>query len=522
MDTNIKKILVVGGGTAGWLSACYLNRALQDKVEITLIESSAVPRVGVGEATVQTLRATLAFIGLTDADWMPKVGGTYKSAIKFENWVDPKPGTKNHYWHPFVKHPGPSIQPFGAPYFPEIGTEVALTHYAHHLRLQGEPRSIAELLLPTPALCEANKSPVNPGDHSLDVATAFHLDAGRLAGFLSELGRSRGIKHVVDHLVDVGVDERGFISHVTTESGLRLDADLFLDCTGFQGLLINQALGVEFCDQSKHLLCDSAVALSATQAAEADGIKPYTTASALRHGWAWDIPLRHRRGCGYVYSSAFSTRDEAEREIREFLGDAASESSANHIKIRVGVNEEPWRNNCVAIGLSGSFIEPLESTGIFLVEYALALLLTLFPDKRFDPGRIRRFNEGFRQMYDETRDFIVLHYYVNRRTDTKFWEAARAESVMTDSLAQKLEFLRHGLPVLDKLKLTNFRSFAYTCILDGCGQLPEQPAPIVRLVGQDLARAEFERIEALTRETVAAMPSHVDALGMMDSAAGLD
>jgi Tryptophan halogenase len=516
METDIKKILIVGGGTAGWLTACYLNRALGERVEVTLIESSSIPRIGVGEATVQTLRATLGFIGLQDHDWMPTVGGTYKAAIKFENWVDPSPDKPSHFWHPFTKHPGPSIQPFGAPYFPEIGTEVPLIHYAHLARLQGERRSIAEMLLPTPALCEAKKSPINPMDHTRDVATAFHLDAGLFAGFLSTLGRSRGVKHVVDHLVDIGVDERGFISHVATAGGMRLEADLFIDCTGFQGLLINKALGVKFRGEGGHLLCDSAVALPATQHI-ANGIKPYTTASALRHGWAWEVPLRHRRGCGYVYSSAFTSREDAERELREVFGDDVKDSVANHINTRVGMNEELWRNNCVAIGLSGSFIEPLESTGIFLVEYALALLLTLFPDKNFEPAQIRRFNSGFRQMYDETRDFIILHYYLNRRTDTEFWRAARADSVVTDSLAEKLEFLRQGLPVLDKLKLTNFRSFAYTCIVDGCGHLPRQAAPIARLVGESMARAEFARLEEETRETVATMPTHVEALDMMAS-----
>lgn len=517
-DARIKKILIVGGGTAGWLSAAYLNRVLGESVEITLVESSTVAPVGVGEATLPTLRATMSFLGFRDEDWMPEIGATYKSAIHFVGWIEsPGYGEATSYWHPFATRPEPHVLPFERPFFPEVGAGFSLLHYALKKRLGGSTTPLAQTIVPTPAICARKLSPKHPTEPSFDLVSAYHVDAGLLGAFLRKVATERGVTHVVDDVVDVRLRERGFIHHVKTKGGRVLCADLFIDCSGFRGMLLNGALGEPFESGAEHLLCDSAVAISCRSRPEHEGLNPYTTATALRCGWAWDIPLYHRSGCGYVYSGDVMTPTTAEAELRAFLGERAEGADAKHIKMRVGQSRNLWVNNCVAVGLAGSFIEPLESTGIFLIEYGLATLVNLFPDKGGNSARRKQYNRAMRDMYEETRDFVVLHYWVSRRRDTEFWKAVKHEARLPESLREKLAFLELSLPTWDPLKLTIFRSFNYACILDGAGRLPKRPLPVLEHTGYEAGEQALRRIRERTELLVAKMPGHYDYLTRMSA-----
>ncbi len=505
----IREIVIVGGGTAGWLSAAYLNRALGPTVKISLIESSSVDPIGVGEATIPTLKFTLKFLGLREADWMPEVGATYKTAIEFVGWCDPEARPRESYWHPFTFRPEPHVLPNDYEWMPLFSNGHSILHYALERRLEGAPTPLAQQISPIPLACARKKAPYL--DAKTQLATAYHVDAGLLAARLRKLATSRGVERVVDHVEDVLQDEQGFITAVRTRGGRTLTADFFVDCSGFRSLLLGQTLGEPFLGENDHLLCDSAVALSAKNDPENQGIKPFTTATALSAGWVWDIPLFHRNGCGYVYSSAFRRSDDAERELRELLGSRSDESTANHIKMRIGQSRNWWVKNCVAVGLSGSFIEPLESTGIFLIELGLALLVSLFPDRRFAPARLREYNAIMRDVYSETRDFIVLHYLLNKRKE-EFWRAARADGVLTDTLRERIEFLRENLPVLDALKLRVFPPASYAFILDGCGALPRTSYPMLAHVGRAEGYAMLDEWAASYPKLVDGLPDHYEFL----------
>ena len=509
----IDRIVIVGGGTAGWLSACYLQRALQSNVHIVLIESATVGRLGVGEATLPTLGATMRFLGFRDSEWMPGVGATYKSAIRFADWRPPDLANERAYWHPFISRPEPMASPHEVPFFREISPGVSLLHYALKRRLEGNKEEIARQLNPMPALCEAGRSPVHPDRPELDLPHAYHIDANRLADFLRDRGKQRGIEHAIGHVADVSLTEEGFIESVRTEDGRTFAGDLFIDCTGFRGMLINKTLDVPFRSDAASLLCDRAVAIQCESADE--NMPPFSTATALQHGWMWHIPLMARDGCGYVYSSEFADQDTAESELRANLLSKPVADKALHLRMRVGYTEQMWVKNCVAIGLSGCFIEPLESTGIFLVEYGLALLTTLFPSREFNQAIARRYNRAMIDMYSQIKDFIVLHYILSRRSDTAFWRAIENDMLVPDSLQEKLECMRYSLPLLDKLELTAFRAYNYSCILDGNDALPQCDYPLTHHSGYEAGFKMLDEIKERTRMLAETMPTHGSVLQSM-------
>lgn len=516
MNQRIRSVLIVGGGTAGWLSASYLRRALPETVTIRLVESPNIGRIGVGEATLPTLARTLAFLGIEEDEWMPKVGATYKTAIKFVDWAkNPSGGQHEHYWHPFISRPEPFVQPYDQPWFPEIGRGFSLLQYALEKRLSGSKESIAEMMSATPALCVARRAPRHPTDPSRHVIAAYHIDAMAFADFLLERFVPRGVEHITADVVGVQLETDGSIASVQTEDGRRLEADLFIDCSGFSPALIGRALGTSFRSDKHRLLCDSALAIPCSSNPERDDIPPFTMATALRNGWSWSIPLMHRTGCGYVYSSAHTTPEAAEDELRAHLGPQSEGCEARHLKFRVGQSEAMWSKNCIAIGLSGSFLEPLESTGIFLVEYGLALLVRLFPDRTFDTATIDLYNASMRDMYEETRDFILLHYLASGRDDTPFWRDARTISDIPDSLRRKMALARERLLVLDELKLTIFRAFNYTCVLDGSRRLPQRAHPLLDQLGYEAGAQVLSDIATDTRARLEQLPGHYAFLSSM-------
>ena len=524
MAPPIRKIVIVGGGTAGWLSAAYLNRAFGPKVDITLVESATIGRIGVGEATVPTLRTTFRFLGLKEEEWMPKCNAAFKSAVRFNNWRNPHPGTDSHtYYHPFFTVPEPAVQTYEQPFHKRFGRGVSLAHFWTKLRLSGDKRvreTFGDAGMALQRLCELNRAPrPMPGSGAPDPGYryAYHFDAALIAQYLRDLATGRGVHHVVADVTSVGLDERGHIAKVVTDTGAELTGDLFLDCTGFRGLLINKTLDEPFISASDYLLCDSAVALPARH--HEDGLRPYTVANARDDGWIWEIPLYHREGSGYVYSSRFTTPEKAEQHLRDFLGPRAFDEKANHIKMRVGSNRHSWVRNCVAVGLSSCFVEPLESTTIALIEYQLALLVLHFPDTDLDERRQRRYNDLMTSAFEDLRDFIVMHYALSDRTDTAFWRAVR-EAPVPDSLTEKLAEYAESIIVPDGSQLRLFETRSLWAILSGMDFPFRKAPPSVELMSDEAAWEMFEQIDKEREIYSGALPDHRTYLEAIHAAAG--
>jgi Tryptophan halogenase len=518
----VEKIVIVGGGTAGWLSAAYLNRAFGRKVDITLVESARIGRIGVGEATVPTLRTTFRFLGMKEEEWMPRCNAAFKSAVRFNGWRKPRPGAEQHtFFHPFFTVPEPAVPIYEQPFHKRFGRGVSLAHFWTKLRLQGDPRvrdTFGDAGMALQRLCELNRAPrPMPGTEAPDPGFryAYHFDAALMAEYLRDLATGRGVRHVVADVRSVDVDPRGHIEKIVTDTGGELCADLYLDCSGFRGLLINQALREPFISAQDVLLCDSAVALPATH--HPDGLRPYTTANARGNGWIWEIPMLHREGSGYVYCSAMTTPEQAERELRGFLGPRATDAGANHIKMRVGNNRRSWVNNCVAVGLSSCFVEPLESTTIALIEYQLALLVLHFPDSGMDERRARRYNELITSAFTDIRDFIVMHYCLTDRDDTGFWRAVR-EAPIPDSLAEKLAEYAESVIVPDGSQLRLFETRSLWAILSGMDFAFASAPPSVQLMNDDAAWEMFEHIDKEREIYAAALPDHREYLQAIQDA----
>jgi tryptophan halogenase len=523
MAHPIQKIVIVGGGTAGWLSAAYLNRAFGHRVAITLVESARIGRIGVGEATVPTLRTTFRFLGMKEEEWMPRCNAAFKSAVRFNGWRPARPGAGRHtYYHPFFTVPEPPVQTYEQPFHKRFGRGVSLAHFWLKLKLAGDPRvrdTFGDAGMALQRLCELNKAPKPlPGTDAPDPGYryAYHFDAALIAGYLRDLATGRGVRHVVADVRSVAVDPRGHIEKVVTDTGEELTGDLFLDCSGFRGLLINQTLHEPFVSAQDYLLCDSAVAMSADH--PAGGLRPYTSANARGDGWIWEIPLYHREGTGYVYSSRTTTPERAEQELRDFIGPRIQDTTPNHIKMRVGHNRRSWVNNCVAVGLSSCFVEPLESTTIALIEYQLALLVLHFPDSDLDRRRQDRYNQLMTSAFEDVRDFIVMHYHLAHRTDTEFWRAVR-EAPIPDSLAEKLDEYAQSIIIPDASQLRLFETRSLWAILSGLDFPFVKAPPAVELMSDDAAWEQFEQIDKEREIYSASLPDHREYLRALHDAA---
>ena len=504
MTKPIENIIIVGGGTAGWLSALYLTTFLNQKsspshpkCNITLIESSAIPPVGVGEATIQNIRQTFKILDLDEAEWMNHCNATFKIAIKFVNWLT---GNQDNFWHPFGD-------------LPEVNG-INLSHYLIKNKLNN-PQFNLQIVHPEIYLCLSQKSPKfgTEKDYEGKVTYGYHLDAGLLAVYLREKAIERGVNHIVDKVQNVSITEQGFIDYLTTENNSQIKGELYLDCSGFRGLLINQVLGESFDSYSDSLLCDRAIAISLETHEQNTPINPYTTATALQSGWAWHTPLYHRSGNGYVYSSHFTSPEMAEVEFRHFLGEKAQNIPAKHLKMRIGKNHRTWVKNCVSIGLASGFIEPLESTGIYLIEVGIQTLLHYFPDRSFPPFICQQYNRIMTQYYEEIRDFIVFHYCTTQREDTPFWLANQHDLTIPESLQSKLDYFQFMSLNLDEFtKSLLFEGYSYFCILSGMNYLPQTSLPFLHYVDTTEADEVVRELQENAQKMIAYLPSHHDYL----------
>ncbi len=376
---------------------------------------------------------------------------------------------------------------------------------------------------------DAKRAP-RRSDGSRATYYAWHFDAQLVADFLRRFAvEQQGVTHLLDQMSEVVKDERGFIKQLRTKDGRTVDGDLFIDCSGFRGLLINQAMDEPFIDMSDHLLCDSAVAAAVRYDASKDGVEPYTSAIAMPAGWTWRIPMLKRFGTGYVYSSAFASRDEATEEFCRLWGLCPADTPLNQIRFRVGRNRKSWVKNCVSIGLASCFLEPLESTGIYFICAAVYQLVKHFPMREIDPILVDGFNKEIEFMFDETRDFIQAHFYFSPRRDTPFWQANK-ELHLAEGIREKVAMYKAGLvinpPVTDEGNYygnieAEFRNFwtngSYYCIFAGLGLMPDQPLPALSYKADSVREADvlFEEIQNSQRELAASLPSMYDALRLV-------
>ncbi len=433
MAEPIRSITIVGGGTAGWLAATYLRRKCHRKIAITLIESPNVPTVGVGEATVPQLPVTLRELGVDDQTFFRRCNASFKMGVMFRNWNTDRKGQPLSYMNPFAAAPRVD--------------GVDLGYYFH--RYGAGRRDYIQSFSPLMDLYAAYKCPLSfggPDDPMPKVGYAYHLDAGKFAELLAERGAEQGVAHILDDVDAVELDARGHVAALTLAARGRHPVELVIDCTGFKGLVIREALGEPFESYADYLANDRAMALPIPHP-DPMRLPSATSSTALGAGWSWSVPLFNRIGTGYVYSSAHRSDDAARDEFLTHLGDSAPAGAEPRvIPMRIGRSRRAWVKNCIALGLSGGFIEPLESTAIHMIDMGLRWLMMYFPDSDFDAVTRARYNRVSDSMYDEVRDFICLHYQLGNRTDDPYWIDARTQLKLPDRLAGNLELWRRRLP----------------------------------------------------------------------------
>jgi tryptophan halogenase len=483
-------IVVVGGGTAGWMTACALVKLLPRRCAVHLVESEAIGIVGVGEATLPHIRAFNEKLGIPEAEFMARTHATFKVGIEFEGWG--KPGDRY-------------IHPFGT-----FGTgqgDVDFHQYWLRCLHAGVPVPPLQELSAACMIGRMNRfAPPSTDPDRLDstFGYAYQFDANKFAPYLRAFAEGMGVRRTEGRIVAVHRDgESGDIESVQLESGERIAGDLFVDCSGFIALLIGKALGEPFQDWSKWLPCDRAVALPCrTETA----LTPYTGVIAMPGGWRWRIPLQHRTGNGYVYSSAFTSDDEARAGIVAAVeGEPLAEPRV--LRFRAGRRERSWVNNCVAIGLSSGFLEPLESTSIYLIQQAITALLELFPERDISPLDRDEFNRIVDLEYDRVRDFLILHYHATTRSGMAFWDYVRTMDI-PDSLAEKLELFRRRGRVV-KYREGAFLDASWIAVYIGQGVMPEGHDPRADAADPAALARGMAALQAEIRRTAEGMPHHV-------------
>ena len=505
-EKSLRDIVIVGGGTAGWLTAAYLRSQLgdwrDDKLSITVVDSDQIPAVGVGEATIPSIRQTLAALDVDEREFMRATSATFKLAIRFDGWLN-APGqktTSDKYYHAFGKLRSAGAHDF-APFWV--------------LQDQADRKSFAESAFLNPHLCEAMRAAKRPSDPPFGgpLVYAYHFDAQRLAAFLKELCVQRGVHHVNDRVLGAETDDEGGLSRLKLEAGSELNADFFVDCTGFRSRLIGDALGAEFTSVGEALFCDRAVTFQVPHAAPGLPVRPFTLATATKAGWIWDIDLDTRRGFGHVYSSQHMSDETAETVLRSHIGAETSGLEARLIEMRCGYIKTPWIGNCVAVGLSGGFLEPLESTGIYLIEAATSRLASMLPMTR-SPRRFaaaaRQFNAQMSVIYRTTIDFLKLHYALSRRDDSGFWLQNRDPDTYPASLKDRLLMWHERPPAPADFPLVHepFKHSSYQQVLYGMETLPEISARASRYRDATAAHAMMEKLATDAASAQSALPDH--------------
>lgn len=491
MSRAIRSVLIVGGGTAGWMSAAMLSHALQRDCTITLVESEEIGTVGVGEATIPPIRLFNQTLGIDERDFMKATQGSFKLGIEFVNW-----GRQGHrYFHPF----GPHGRDFDT---------VPLHQYWLKARREGDPTPIDDYAMAW-ALAREDKFTHPSGDPRSVLSTfdyAYHFDAGLYARFLRGYAENKGVRRIEGKIAGARLrGEDGFVAGIALEDGRQFEADLFIDCSGFRGLLIEGALGTGYEDWTHWLPCDRAVAMPSENVGAPT---PYTRSTAQEAGWQWRIPLQHRTGNGYVFCSQFMEESQAADLLtRRVAGKALADPRA--LRFTTGRRRLHWNRNVVAVGLSSGFLEPLESTSIHLIQANIAKLIALFPDRDFDPATRDEFNRVASIEMERIRDFIILHYKLTQREDAELWRYCAAMEI-PDTLAMKIDqFRRHGRLIAREMDL--FAPPSWLSVHIGQFNDPVGHDPLIDHRAMD-ARDWLAKLRAAMVAEAARAPSHQQVL----------
>lgn len=480
--TRVKRVVIAGGGTAGWSAAAALVRQLGALLDITLVESDAIGTVGVGEATIPTFKTFHSLIGVDEQAFMRETRATFKLGISFENWDQPG----QQYIHPFG----------------EVGKSTWMGDF-QHMWLMARQRGFADDLGDycfEHVAARAGRFAVSEGSR---INYAYHLDAGMYARFLRSRFESMGIRRIEGKIERVDQDaETGHVSALVLEDGARVEGDLFVDCTGFRGLLIEQTLNAGFDDWRHWLPTDSALAV---QTENTGSTPPYTRSMARSAGWQWQIPLQHRVGNGLVFCSQFQEETSAREELLENL-DGEPLTEPRLIRYVTGRRRRAWVKNVVSLGLSSGFLEPLESTSIHLIQIGVMRLMQLFPFEGNFDALAARYNAQSEAEFENVRDFIILHYTLTRRDDTAFWRHCRDMSI-PDSLAARIELFRESggiYPAAEEL----FKVTSWLFVMLGQGVMPRHHHHMGALLGEERLRGALGSLKANIAGAVSKMPTH--------------
>ena len=517
---SIRNVVVVGGGTAGWLAAASLARHLSpqenQEYSVTLVESPDTPTIGVGEGTWPTMRNTLRNLGIDEFEFIRACDASFKQGTRFVNWHTANADDRaSSYFHSFELPRGLWPIPPG-PYWHHLQEELGISY--------------AESISPQPAACQQFLAPksLKTSQYEAVLNYAYHLDAGKFATFLKGHACEKlGVTHLLAHIESVQLSDDGFIDSITTREGDRIYGDLFIDCSGFTSLLLDKTYQIPFHSVADTLLVNKAVALQVPYTSADAPINSPTLSTAQSAGWIWDIGLQSRRGTGYVYSENHTTSEKAEQTLREYArtrllapntggsGQASSgiadQLEARHIDLRLGYREKVFHKNCVGMGLSAAFLEPLEASAIFLIESSCNMLTELFPQHTGQLAALeKKYNDVFTQRWHRVVDFIKLHYYLSRRTDSDFWRDNREESTLPETLKNQLEFWKHYPPSRFDMPsaLEPFVRESYEFILYGMEYHADYQWGAGQLPHLERARDNFRRIAKLRAEVSDLLPTN--------------
>lgn len=487
---NIKDVVIVGGGTAGWMAAAALSKSLGTKhINIQLVESEEIGTVGVGEATIPHIKIFNRLAGLDEKEFLRKTNATYKLGIEFVNWGK----LDDSYIHPF------------GPY----GIDMQGVHF-HHTWLRqkhkGTARPVSEFSLPGLA-AKADKfqhprpdlkaSPLGAMDY------AFQFDAALYAKYMRDVAEGRGVKRTEGKIVNVTqTEDTGFIESIELEKGEVIQGDLFIDCSGFKGLLIEETLKTGYEDWSNYLPCDRAVARLSERL---DVLPPYTRATAKKAGWQWRIPLQSRTGNGYVYCSKYISDEEALATLNEGL-DTAPIAEPKFLRFTTGVRKKTWNKNVLSLGLAAGFLEPLESTSIHLIQTAIARLMTNWPDKLFNQRDIDFFNKKTYTEYEQVRDFLILHYYATERNDSPFWNYCRTMDI-PQTLEERIAIYKENAR-LYREDVELFSPVSWFAVFNGQHIEPKRYHPLADMLNDDSLEKRMAELHRATQRCLEVMPSH--------------
>jgi len=484
MQSNrpVKKVVIVGGGTAGWMAAAAITKLIGKNLDISLIESDAIGTVGVGEATIPTMITLHQLLKIDEREFMAAVQGTFKLGISFENWKN----LDENYVHSFG-FTGKDCWAAGFQHFWLKGKE------------QGISGEFGDYCVELQAAIK-NKFAVMPRN---GLNYAFHMDASLYAKFLRKIAEKHGCNRIEGKITEVATDpESGYIDHVTLESGQQVEGDLFIDCSGFIGLLIDKTLQTGYDDWSHYLPCDAAVAVQTRSVEEPI---PYTRSIARESGWQWRIPLQHRVGNGFVFCSKYMTDEQAtETLLNNIEGEPLTKPRV--IKFRTGQRHRHWNKNCIALGLAAGFLEPLESTSIHLIQRGIIRLLQLFPTEGIREPDVDEFNTQMKEEFLFVRDFIVLHYHVTEREDTPFWHHCKTMEI-PQTLQHRIDLFKQSGRIFQKANDV-FAENSWSQVMLGQGLMPEQYHPIVNMMSDEELKGFLNGIKASVDKMVEQLPTH--------------